>query len=116
MIIVPGSTAVRASRHSRELSRRIDDAVRDYRRDNPDASEADVRAALLQSAPGSESTYVVRRKRVVAVAVAAALVGAFTAVSSSGGKFTSPTWTLIAGVVVAVGVVAFAAIRLAQRS
>jgi hypothetical protein len=112
---IPAHTAHRETRHSRELSRRVDDVVREYRRDHPDATEADVRAALAQSAPGGVSPFVDRRKRFAAAGVMAALVGAFTATASAGGQFTSQTWMLIVGIVVAVGAVAMLAIRLSQR-
>src|SRR5262245_10554039 len=115
MIIIPGRPALQETRHSREMSRRVDDAIREYRREHPDATEADVRTALVQSAPSDDSPFVERRKRFAAVGVAAALVGAFTAVSSSGGKFDSQTWMLIVGIVAVVGAAAVLAIRLAQR-
>ena len=51
MIIVPGLPPLQETRHSRELSRRIDDAVRDYQRTNPDMTDAEVRTALLRSVP-----------------------------------------------------------------
>lgn len=103
------------TRHSRELAKRVDDVIRDYRRDHPDLTEADVRTALLRSAPGGDAPDVVRRRRIVTGAVMAAAVGAFTATASAGGKFTGPTWIMILGVVAVVGAVAIAAIRLTQR-
>lgn len=115
MIIVPAVRQLNETRHSRELNKRVDQVVREYRRDHPDVTEAEVRAALLQSAPGDESPYVVRRRKVAGVGIAAALVGAFTAVSSAGGTFNNQTWMLILGIVAAVGAVTFAAIRLARR-
>jgi hypothetical protein len=115
MIIVPGLPPLQETRHSRELSRRIDDAVRDYQRANPDTTEADVRTALLRSAPAGDAPDVVRRRRVAAIAVAVAAVGAFTATANAGGNFNRPTWLLISGIVAAVGAVAFVAIRWARR-
>ena len=115
MIIVPGLPPLQETRHSRELSRRVDDAVRDYRRDNPDVTEADVRTALLKSAPAGDAPELVRRRRIVAVALMAAAVGVFTATASAGGKFTGPAWMVILGVVAVVAAVAIAAIRIAQR-
>ena len=115
MIIIPAHSSRVETRHSRELNRRVDDVIRDYRRDHPDVTDADVSTALLRSAPGGVSRDVARRKRVAAVGVSAALVGAFTAISSSGGQFNSQTWMLILAVVAGVGGVAIAAIRLARR-
>ena len=115
MIIVPGLPPLQETRHSRELSRRVDDAVRDYRRINPDVTEADVRTALLQSTPAGASPDVARRRRAVGVGLAAAVVGAFTATANSGGKFTGQTWIMILGAVAVAGAIAFVAIRIAQR-
>ncbi len=115
MIIVPGLPPLQETRHSRELSRRVDDAVRDYRRINPDVTEADVRTALLQSAPPGASPDVARRRRVAGAAMAAAGVGAFTAIASAGGDFNNQTWLLVVGIVGAVGALAFVAIRWARR-
>jgi hypothetical protein len=114
MIIVPAHTRHQTA-HSRELGRRVDDLVSEYRRDNPDATENDVRAALMRSTSFSDSADA-RRKRVAGVAVAAALVGAFTATASAGGKFPGgSTVTLILAIAAGVGAVAFAVVRLAQR-
>ena len=115
MIIVPGLPPMQETRHSRELSRRVDDAVRDYRRNNPDVTEAEVRTALLQSTPAGVSPDVARRRRVAAMGVAAAAVGAFTASARAGGDFNNRTWLLIVGIVGAVGALAFVAIRWARR-
>lgn len=115
MIIVPGPPALQETRHSRELNRRVEEAIRDYRRDHPELTEADVRTALMQSTPGGEPGYIVRRRKAAAVGVAAAAVGAFTAVAGGGGKFTGQTWILVCAVLLVVGALAFAAIRLARR-
>ena len=115
MIIVPLHTSRQETRHSRELSSRVDDVVRDYRRDNPDVTESDVRTALLRSAPAGDAPDVVRRRRAVGVGIAAAAVGAFTATANAGGTFNRPTWLLVSGIVAAVGAVAFVAIRWARR-
>jgi len=115
MIIVPGLPPMQETRHSRELNKRVDDVVRDYLRAHPDMTEAEVRAALMKSAPGGIAPDVARRRRVAGVGVAAALVGAFTAVSSAGGNFNNQTWLLIGGIVAAVAVVAGAIIGLARR-
>jgi hypothetical protein len=116
MIIIPGhpATLVETS-HSRELNRRVDDVIRDYRRDHPDVTDADVSAALMRSAPGRLAPDAARRRRAVAIGVSAALVGMFTAVAQGGGKLNNQTWLLVCGVVAVVGAVAIAAIRLARR-
>ena len=115
MIIVPGIPPLQETRNSRELNRRVEEAIRDYRRDHPEVTEAEVRVALMQSTPGSDAPGVVRRKKAVMVGVAAAAVGAFTAISSSGGKFNNQTWVLVCGIVAAAAAVAFVIIRLARR-
>jgi hypothetical protein len=115
MIIIPGQPALQETRHSRELQGRVEKAIREYQREHPDATEADVRIALMKSTPG-DAPEVQRRRTAIAVAIAAAVMGAFTATASSGGNFTSQTWVMIFGIVAAVGGVAFAAIRLARRS
>jgi hypothetical protein len=114
MIIVPGIPPLQETRNSRELNRRVEEAIRDYRRDHPEITEAEVRTALVQSTPGG-APGVVRRKRVVAAAIAAASVGAFTATASAGGSFTRPTWIMIGGIVAAVAAIAIAILRIAQR-
>jgi hypothetical protein len=103
------------TRNSRELNRRVEEAIRDYRRDHPEITEAEVRAALMQSTPGSDAPGAMRRKKAVAVAIAAACVGAFTATASAGGSFTRPTWIMIGGVVAAVAAIAVAILRMAHR-
>jgi len=115
MIIVPGLPPLQETRHSRELSRRVDDAVRDYRRTNPDVTEADVRTALLQSTPAGMSPDVARRRKVAGAGVAAAIAGAFAASARAGGNFNGQTWLLVVGIVGAVGALAFVAIRWARR-
>ena len=115
MIIVPGLPPMQETRHSRELNKRVDDVVREYRRDHPDMTEAEVHTALMKSAPSGVSPDVARRRRVAAIGVAAALIGAFTATANAGGNFNNQTWLLIFGIVAAVGGVAIAAIRLARR-
>lgn len=114
MIIVPGQPALQETRHSRELSRRVDDVISDYRRANPDVSEGDVRTALLRSAPPGGSPDVMRRKKAALVGVMAAVVGAFTAMSSNGGKFNNQTAVMLGGAVVVAAAVAFAVLRLAR--
>lgn len=118
MIIVPGVPAVQETRHSRELTRRIDQLVREYQRDHPDASLSDVRIALIQMTPGGNSPDLIRRKRVAGAVVGALAVGAFTAMASTGGgrfENSTMTWRII-GVVAALLAVTFAVIRTVRRS
>jgi hypothetical protein len=117
-MIIPALHAHETTRHSRELSRRIEEVVRDYQRDNPDTSLSDVRIALAQLTPGGESSVAMGRKRALAVVVGALSVGIFTMIASTGGegfKDTSMTWRII-GVVAALAGVTIAAIRIARRS
>ena len=118
MLLTPGAPPLHQTRHSRELARRVEQAVRDYQRDNPDVTESDVRTALLQSAPGGEPPEALRRKRMIGIAVAVAATGAFTLMASTGGgRFdVGRSGWLIVGLVAAVCAVAFTVIRFAHRN
>jgi len=116
---MPGLLPLQApsqTRLSRELGKRIDNLVLDYKRQNPELTDAEVRAALLQSAPADDSPEVIRRRRAFAVGVTAAIVGAFVAVGSNAGKLpgVGETWTIV-GVVAMVGVAAIAGFVRARR-
>lgn len=119
MIFIPGLPPLPAQSHtrlSRELGTRIDNLVRDYKRQNPELTDGEIRAALLQSAPAGDSPEVVRRRRAAAVGVAAAVFGAFVAIGSNGGTLpiAGETWKIV-GIVAAVGVAAIALIVRARR-
>ena len=118
MLIVPGLQPLQQTRHSRELGRRVEQLVRDYQREHPDVTEGDVRTALAQLTSETASPDALRRKRVLAVAVGALTVGAFTAMASTGGDLFENNRLLfpIIGVVAAVAGVAIAVIRMVQRS
>ena len=118
MIILPGTPAVQETRHSRELSRRIDQLVREYQRDNPDTSLSDVRIALMQRTPGGDSPVEMKRRRIVGVVAGALLAGGFAAMAASGGgsfESNTMTWRII-GVVAALLGVTIAVIRTVRRS
>lgn len=118
MIIAPGLPPLHQTRHSRELARRVEQAVRDYQRDNPDVTESDVRTALLQSAPGGDSPEVTRRKRVMGIVVAVLIGGVVALVASTGGgRFGEGTavWQVV-GVIAAVLAVVITAIRFTSRN
>lgn len=112
MMILPGSSALHETRHSRELGRQLDDVVREYQRNNPDVTDAEVRTALLRLTP-----YDYRRRFL------ALLVGGLTAVAfgvmaaTGGGRYAPGTlgWRILA-VIAAVAGVAIAAIRFARRA
>ena len=118
MLIVPGLQPLQQTRHSRELGRRVEQLVRDYQRENPDVTEGDVRTALAQLTSDTSSPDTLRRKRVLAMVMAALTVGAFTAMASTGGALFENNGMLfpIIGVVAAVCGVAFAVIRMVQRN
>src|SRR5688572_33030384 len=104
MIIAPGLPPVQETRHSRELSRKIDQVVRDYQRDHPDASLTDVRIALMQMTRGSDSPDVVRRRRVLGVVLGSLVAGAFGVLATKGGgrlEGNTMTWQIF-GVTAAV--------------
>ena len=115
MIIVPGLAPLQETRHSRELGRKIDQVVREYQNNHPDASLSDVRIALMQITPGGDSPDVMRRKRVLGVALAALGVFAFMAASGGRGFDGNMTAWRIIGVVAAVLGVAIAVIRTVRR-
>ena len=118
MIIAPGLPPLHQTRHSRELARRVEQAVRDYQRDNPDVTESEVRTALLQSAPGGDAPEVMRRKRMMGLVVAVLMGGVFALVASTGGgRFGegNAVWQVV-GVIGAVIAVAITAIRFASRN
>ena len=118
MIIVPGLPPIEETKHSRELSRRIDQLVREYQRDHPDASLSDVRIALMQMAPGGDSPHVVRRRRMLSIALGALAAGVFAFIAATGGgsRFdnSSMTWRIIGGVAALLGVT-IAVIRTIRR-
>ena len=116
MIFIPGTPNVRETRHARELSRRIDQVVREYQSDHPDATPGDVRAALLRLAPDGDEGQV-SRGRVAGIAAGAVMVGLFTAMAAGGGELfanNTMTWRVI-GVVAALLGVTIAVIRTVRR-
>jgi len=117
MLIVPGFPPLQQTRHSRELSKRVEQLVRDFQRDHPELTEDEVRAALMASAPAGDAPEVVRRKRAFAVGMVAATVGAFVAVASNSGELAirGVTWQIV-GAVLAVCAVVIAAVVLVRRA
>jgi hypothetical protein len=118
MMIAPGMPPLHQTRHSRELGRRVEQAVREYQRDNPDVTESDVRTALLQSAPGGDAPEVVRRKRMFGIAAAVMIGGAFALMASTGGRLVEvgTTGWRIVGVIAMICALAFTVIRFANRN
>jgi hypothetical protein len=104
--------------HSRELARRVEQEVRDYKRQHPELTEDEVRSALMQSTPAGDSTNFTRRKRIAAIAMGAAVAGAFGVMASnSSGNVAGINfgWKIV-GVCAAVLAVAIAAIRIVRRT
>jgi hypothetical protein len=117
MLIIPGPAPLQETRHSRELGRRVEQVVRDYQREHPEMTASEVRAALMHSAPG-DSPDVARRKRILGVAIAAAVAAGFGAMAATGGgryAATTPGWQIV-GAVAAVAAVAITVIRIARRA
>ena|SRR5687768_16092274 len=118
MIILPGRTYEPVvTRHSRELSARIQQLVREYRSQNDDISDEELRSALqlaTRATTGEDS--LLRRKRIMVGAVAAmvGVVGAFTAASSRTRTPDDMIWLAVGGMA-AVFAVVFALIRMARR-
>lgn len=119
MLIVPGPPPLQQTRHSRELSKQMEQLVREYQRDHPDVKESDVRAAVSQLAASGESPETTRRKRVLGGVIATLLGGAFAVMASTAGgqRFnnTSMAW-IVLGVVAAVCGVAMAVILTVRRT
>lgn len=119
MIIVPGRTyEPMVTRHSRELSRRVEQVVREYQSQNDDVSDEELRSALqlaTRATAGEDS--LLRKKRIMVGAVAAgtAMVGAMVAASSRTRGPNDMIWLVVVGVVAVIGV-AFAVIRTVRRS
>jgi hypothetical protein len=112
MMIIPGSSPLHETRHSRELGRLLDDVVREYQRTNPDVTDADVRTALLRLAPDDY------RRRGLGVVIGVLTALAFGVMASTGGGRYAPGslgWRILA-IVGAVAGVTIVAIRLARRA
>lgn len=118
MIIIPERTEPPPQTpYSRELARRIEQQVRDYKREHPDLTADEVRAALMQSTPAEDSTNFMRRKRIAAIAMGAAVAGAFAVMASNSGNVAGINfgWKIV-GVCAGVLAVTLAAIRIARRT
>ena len=118
MLIVPGLPPLQQTSNSRELGRRVEQVIRDFQRDHPEMTEAEVRAALVHSTPG-DAPEIVRRKRALGIAIAMLGAGVFTFMASTGGGTrysggTGGVWQII-GAVAAICAVVFTLIRLARR-
>jgi hypothetical protein len=124
MIIVPTPPPTRsATRHSRELGKRVEQLIRDYQREHPELTDDEIRAALAQSSLTSDDDAQAlqqRRKLVVTVAVGLAVAGliAGTVLDKGAGAassgFGSGEWPVLS-ITIAVVVVAFAVIRMISR-
>jgi hypothetical protein len=117
MLIVPGLPPLQQTSNSRELGRRVEQVIRDYQREHPEMTEAEVRAALLHSTPG-DAPEVVRRRKLLGIAIGAFTAAAFGAMAATGGGARSiggtGVWQIIGAVAVVCAVV-FVLIRLARR-
>jgi hypothetical protein len=112
MIFIPmgrDAAAPTQTRHSRELARRVDQVVQDFRREYPDLSEDDVRAALDGMTPRSPSRRSEpRRLFAIAFGLAAALaagVGTMFDVAENGGSGID-VLLVVAGTIAVFGLVA----------
>jgi hypothetical protein len=117
MLFAPGSPPLQQTRNSRELGKRVEQVVRDYRRDHPDTTEAEIRSALMQSvSPGDEEEGMVMRRRFAAIAavLAVGIAVLITSLISPGRVTGSGLGWQIAGVGAAVAAVVFSIIRIAR--
>ena len=116
MIILPvPQQAPPPTARSRELGRQIDALVRDFKRDNPDVTDDELRSALLHSAPttGPDPT---NARRAMGILVATMALGSAVAILIGNGpaRATGGVWIFI-GVAVGIAGVAFAVIQFARR-
>jgi hypothetical protein len=109
MFMVPFAAPLPHTRHSRELAKHVEQLVRDYRRDHPELTEAEIHTALMQSLPAGASPEAVRRRIAMGIGLAAAVIGAFVAIASNAGRMPIDLepWKVV-GIVatICVGVVA----------
>ena len=122
-MIFPGRTPEAApTRHSRELSRRLEQVVRDYQRENSDLTTEEIRTALLHSTEGyqDEGALTARRLRAILAVVAAAVIAGVAVLTQDGTRGGGGSgsegiaWKVVAGVVMALAIV-FAVSRNVNR-
>ena len=117
MIIMPvPQQATPPTARSRELGKRIDDLVRDFKRDHPDVTDDELRSALLHAAPTASGPNPTNARRAIGILVAFLAAGfAMTAVNGGGStRAGSGVWMFI-GVAAGVAGLAFAVIQFARR-
>ena len=106
------------TRYSRELGQRFDETVREFKRQHPDLTDADVRTALATSLKQAGSPEDEARPRRLAFVTLLAIGLAFIGVALSGGnpgQDSEGMALMIMGIVVAAAGVAVAVIRLSRR-
>ncbi|CAG0931617.1 hypothetical protein PLCT1_01843 [Planctomycetaceae bacterium] len=122
MIFIPMQPqAAPPTQHSRELGRRVEQVVRDYQRDHPELTDAEIRTALSHSTgTRDDPDAVARNRRVALITVAAALgiAGAIVGATQPAAGGGSGNDLLMKGVSIAIAViaVAFAVIRIIGRA
>lgn len=119
MIFIPmPQQTTTQTRHSRELSRRFDQVVRDYQRDHPELTDAEIRAALAHSAATSDdgdTPGANRRIAVLGIAAALGVAGAVVAATQgSRGSSTDFQWPILT-IIIAIAAVGVAVTRLKGR-
>jgi hypothetical protein len=123
MLIIPAPHPTQAAtRHSRELGKRVEQLVRDYRREHPELTDDEIRAALAQSSLVSDDADQERQQRgkaMVAIALALGIAGLVAALvlgraAETGGGAGSGSWPVVS-IIVAVLVVALAVVRVVSR-
>ena len=106
------------TRYSRELGQRFDETVREFKRQHPDLTDADVRTALATSLKQAGSPEDEARQRRLAFVALLGTGLAFIGVALSGGnpgQDSEGMALMIMGIVVAAAGVAVAVIRLSRR-
>lgn len=117
MLFAPDTTSsLQQTRNSRELGRRVEQAVREYRREHPETTDAEVRAALMQSATPGDDEGLISRRRYAAIGMVVAvglgvLITSLMSPGRSGGS--QPGWQFF-GVGAAVVAVVFSIVRIAR--
>ena len=119
MVIIPSQPATYApTANSRELQRRIDQTVSEFRRERSGVKDTDVRAALthsLNTIAGEDPRHERIAGILVAVAVLAAILvaGLVVSIQRSG---TDDSTMMVVGIVAGAAGITIAAIRILRRS
>lgn len=124
MVFVPTTIITQAAqastRQSHELASRIEETIREFKKEHPELRDDEVQMALTEAARGSTDEESSARQRRIALAVIGAVVGVFAAVGaatvgSSRGDGGGSVLTWIPMAAVAATIVGIAIVRIVRR-